>query len=91
MLELDYSVDETENHTSPLERSYTFCNAVEIVPVTEEPEEPDRSQSTKTLAACISIAEGDEWSALEGATRVNSILNIPRSLISGKRSTHRAN
>ncbi|XP_042418903.1 probable protein phosphatase 2C 66 [Zingiber officinale] len=52
----------------------------EIVPVTEEP--------TKTLAACISTVEDDEWSALEGVTRVNSILDIPRSLNTGKRSTH---
>ncbi|XP_074578169.1 putative protein phosphatase 2C 66 [Curcuma longa] len=63
-----------------------ICNADEIVPVTEEPKEPDWSQST----ACISTAEDDKCSVLEGVTRVNSILDIPRSLNSGERSTHMA-
>lgn len=34
---------------------------------------------TMTLAECISVAQDDEeWSALEGLTRVNSLLSIPR-------------
>ncbi|KAJ0971922.1 hypothetical protein J5N97_019881 [Dioscorea zingiberensis] len=33
--------------------------------------------------------EGDEWSALEGVSRVNSLLTIPRVIIaSGKQATH---
>ncbi|KAJ8621136.1 hypothetical protein MRB53_029665 [Persea americana] len=55
----------------------------EIVPISElkdEKEEklPDRCQSTRSLAECIATAEEEEWSALEGVTRVNSLLNLPR-------------
>lgn len=39
---------------------------------------PDRCQSTRSLAHCISTTEDEEWSALEGFTRVNSLLNVPR-------------
>uniref|UniRef100_A0A0C9S124 TSA: Wollemia nobilis Ref_Wollemi_Transcript_28262_2452 transcribed RNA sequence n=1 Tax=Wollemia nobilis TaxID=56998 RepID=A0A0C9S124_9CONI len=38
----------------------------------------ERSQSKRSLAECISTAEDEEYSALEGVTRVNSLLNLPR-------------
>ncbi|XP_068643773.1 probable protein phosphatase 2C 66 [Aristolochia californica] len=52
----------------------------EIVPASElrEAKMPDRCHSTRSLAECISTAEDEEWSALEGVTRVNSLLNLPR-------------
>ncbi|XP_058114436.1 probable protein phosphatase 2C 66 [Magnolia sinica] len=52
----------------------------EIMPVSEPKEEklPDRCHSTRSLAECISNADEEEWSALEGFTRVNSLLNLPR-------------
>ncbi|KAG2313654.1 hypothetical protein Bca4012_028180 [Brassica carinata] len=43
---------------------------------------------TMTLAECISVAQDDEeWSALEGLTRVNSLLSIPRLFSGELRST----
>ncbi|XP_057765335.1 probable protein phosphatase 2C 6 [Salvia miltiorrhiza] len=63
----------------------------EIVPVVEEVEEKpvDKSlgQSRRSLAECLSSAEDDEWSALEGITRVNSLLSLPRFLPFDRRST----
>eukprot|EP00252_Welwitschia_mirabilis_P004757 TRINITY_DN1505_c0_g1_i1.p2 TRINITY_DN1505_c0_g1~~TRINITY_DN1505_c0_g1_i1.p2 ORF type:complete len:227 (-),score=47.37 TRINITY_DN1505_c0_g1_i1:581-1261(-) len=40
----------------------------------------ERSQSRRSLAECLSVAEEDEWCALEGVSRVNSLLNLPRFL-----------
>ncbi|KAI3940544.1 hypothetical protein MKW98_024951 [Papaver atlanticum] len=79
----DSNRGEDSSHTSVLQHSDTLCGTDEIVPVTESMEEkklPERSQSTRSLAECISTAEEDEWSALEGVTRVNSLLNLPRFL-----------
>ncbi|CAN8233619.1 unnamed protein product [Cochlearia groenlandica] len=43
---------------------------------------------TMTLAECISVAQDDEeWSALEGLTRVNSLLSIPRFFSGELKST----
>ncbi|KAG2323873.1 hypothetical protein Bca4012_038219 [Brassica carinata] len=55
----------------------------EIVPVLVIKEEKTsgscRTESKKTtLAECISVKDDEEWSALEGLTRVNSLLSIPR-------------
>ncbi|KAG9448890.1 hypothetical protein H6P81_008855 [Aristolochia fimbriata] len=51
----------------------------EIVPAeSKEARLPERCHSTRSLAECISTAEDEEWSALEGVTRVNSLLNLPR-------------
>ncbi|CAA2984719.1 probable phosphatase 2C 6 [Olea europaea subsp. europaea] len=65
----------------------------EIVPVVEEVTEklPERSlsQSKRSLAEFLSTAEDEEWSALEGITRVNSLLSIPRFLSWDKRSLSR--
>ncbi|KAL8033241.1 hypothetical protein ABFX02_13G149400 [Erythranthe guttata] len=60
----------------------------EIVPVVEE-KVIDKSigQSKRSLAECLSTAEDEEWSALEGITRVNSLLSLPRFLPFDKRST----
>ncbi|KAF3517843.1 hypothetical protein DY000_02064331 [Brassica cretica] len=47
-----------------------------------------KMMTTMTLAECISVAQDDEeWSALEGLTRVNSLLSIPRFLSSELRSS----
>lgn len=63
---------------SSIQHSDTIID--EIVPVSEEKEEklPDRCQSTRSLAECIATAEEEAWSALEGVTRVNSLVNLPR-------------
>ncbi|CAL9748109.1 unnamed protein product [Musa acuminata subsp. burmannicoides] len=76
--------------TSALEPSYPVHSANEIVPVSEGPDletVTERSQSTRSLADCISTTEEEEWSALEGITRVNSLLNLPRFLSGDKRSS----
>ncbi|KAL1556092.1 putative protein phosphatase 2C 6 [Salvia divinorum] len=63
----------------------------EIVPMVEEVEEKrtDKGvgQSRRSLAECLSTAEDEEWSALEGLTRVNSLLSLPRFLPFDRRST----
>ncbi|EPS66665.1 hypothetical protein M569_08112, partial [Genlisea aurea] len=62
----------------------------EIVPATEEKEEEEEGgrrtkastpqSSKRSLAECLSKSEEEEWSALEGVTRVNSLLSLPRRL-----------
>ncbi|CAL9095410.1 unnamed protein product [Musa textilis] len=79
----------TQVHASPLERSHTLLDADEIVLVSEVSRVPrvaERSQSSQSLADCISATEDEEWSALEGVTRVNSLLNLPRFLSGDKGS-----
>ncbi|MBA0765437.1 hypothetical protein Gotri_014634 [Gossypium trilobum] len=80
-----------DSHTSSLGQSDAFHGSTEIVPVTELTEEMLSSkfpgQSKRSLAECISVADDEEWSALEGITRVNSLLSLPRFLSSHKRST----
>ena len=72
-----------------LEHSSTLRNVDEIIPVDESPvsKEPERCGSARSLADCISTNEEEEWSALEGVTRVNSLLNLPRRLSGDKKST----
>uniref|UniRef100_A0ACD5Y8I3 Uncharacterized protein n=1 Tax=Avena sativa TaxID=4498 RepID=A0ACD5Y8I3_AVESA len=72
-----------------LEHSSTLRNVDEIMPVDESPvsKQPERCGSARSLADCISTNEEEEWSALEGVTRVNSLLNLPRKLSGDKRST----
>ncbi|KAL0914800.1 hypothetical protein M5K25_015181 [Dendrobium thyrsiflorum] len=76
-----------------VEQSYALHNSNEIIPVSEDSNKvgktPDHCQSTRSLADCISSTEEEEWSALEGVTRVNSLLNIPRFFSSDKRSNGR--
>lgn len=61
----------------------------EIVPACEQNEAkaPERSQSTRSLAECIFSPEDEEWSALEGVTRVNSLVNLPRFAPGDRKST----
>ncbi|KAA8523474.1 hypothetical protein F0562_009897 [Nyssa sinensis] len=74
--------DVSVSHASLLDHSVTIRNSGEIVPVPESTKEklPERclSQSKRSLAECLSTAEDEEWSALEGDTRVNSLLSLPR-------------
>lgn len=72
-----------------LQHSTTLREVDEIVPVDEPTasKEPGRCGSARSLADCISTNEEEEWSALEGVTRVNSLLNLPRLLSGDKRST----
>ncbi|KAM7269103.1 hypothetical protein ACFE04_024600 [Oxalis oulophora] len=76
-----------------LEQLDTVRNTGEIVPVLDHDEgksisENSHGHSKRSLAECISVGEDEEWSALEGITRVNSLLSIPRFLTRGdKRST----
>ncbi|XP_020538045.1 probable protein phosphatase 2C 66 isoform X2 [Jatropha curcas] len=79
-----------DSHAYVLSHSDTIRGSDEIVPVSELTEEKlslkSQSQSKRSLAECISTAEDEEWTALEGITRVNSLLSIPR-LLSGDRRT----
>ncbi|KAL8205686.1 hypothetical protein R6Q57_009237 [Mikania cordata] len=75
---------------SVLGPSGTVRESNEIVPCVE-PEDHKLSAksvggSKRSLAECISNGEDEEWSALEGVTRVNSLLSIPRFLSGDKRS-----
>jgi hypothetical protein len=80
----------SEEHTvtATLQHSNTLREVDEIVPVDEPPvlKDPERCGSARSLADCISTNEEEEWSALEGVTRVNSLLNLPRKLSGDKRS-----
>jgi hypothetical protein len=68
-------------------------SCIEIEPVIDEEEisnkQPEKSQSTRSLAECILMSDEEEWSALEGITRVNSLLSLPRFLLRDKRSSSR--
>ena len=86
-------VDESvSGETQTSIHSCTVLDSDEIVPVPVEPRQdklPERLKSTRSLADCISTSEEEEWSALEGITRVNSLLSLPRFLSSDKKSTRR--
>ncbi|KAL6998996.1 hypothetical protein U1Q18_000163 [Sarracenia purpurea var. burkii] len=78
-------------HASVTEHySGNFKDPCEIVPVLDSAEEklPERSlgQSKRSLAECLSNTEDEEWSALEGVTRVNSLLSLPRFLSGSRRA-----
>ncbi len=79
-----------DSHVYVLSHSDTIRGSDEIVPVSELTEEKlslkSQSRSKRSLAECISTAQDEEWSALEGITRVNSLLSLPR-LFSGDRRT----
>ncbi|CAN1197219.1 Probable protein phosphatase 2C 6 [Linum perenne] len=80
----------SQDHVFPHSGTTRSCD--EIVPASESTEAKTtalshtRDQSKKSLAECISSREEDEWSALEGITRVNSLLSIPRFLSGDRRS-----
>lgn len=88
----DASADASPNREPVLERLGTL-GSNEIVPVSELREEEKLplnlsiEQSKKSLAECIATNEDEEWSALEGVTRVNSLLSLPRFLSGNARST----
>jgi len=75
-----FGVNDSKNYF--LEPSGTLRGSEEIMPASEFTEErvsaKFESQSKRSLAECISTAEDEEWSALEGVTRVNSLLSLPR-------------
>ncbi|XP_059442576.1 probable protein phosphatase 2C 6 [Corylus avellana] len=77
-----FEVNDSKNYF--LEHSGTLRGSEEIMPASEFTEEKVsakfESQSKRSLAECISTAEDEEWSALEGVTRVNSLLSLPRFL-----------
>ncbi|XP_055823110.1 probable protein phosphatase 2C 6 isoform X2 [Solanum dulcamara] len=81
------------SHIAVLEHSGTTKDASEIVPVDESIKEPlaDKGlgHSKRSLAECLSTAEDQEWSALDGVTRVNSLLSLPRFLSGDKKSASR--
>jgi hypothetical protein len=82
-------VSTEQKNTEPmLEHSNTLRDLDEIVLIEEPPisKEPEMCGSARSLADCISTNEEEEWSALEGVTRVNSLLNLPRILSGDKRS-----
>jgi hypothetical protein len=83
-----FEVDDSKNYF--LEHSGTLRGSEEIMPVSEFTEEKFsakcESQSKRSLAECISAAEDEEWSALEGVTRVNSLLSLPRFLSGDRRA-----
>lgn len=85
----DIEVDSDDCRTTVVEQSGTLQNSNEIVPVSDSTDEKvaagGRSPSKRSLAECIS-SEEEEWSALEGITRVNSLLSLPRFLSGDKRS-----
>lgn len=87
-MEIDIEVGEgPDSYLSSLEQSNVHDD--EIVPASEEPvveKLPGRSNSTRSLADCISHTDEEEWSALEGVTRVNSLLSLPRFLSKDKKS-----
>lgn len=67
-----------------------FSGAGEISP--GEPSRTSHERKTKQprkLADWLGadVTEEEEWSALEGVTRVNSLLNLPRFLAGDKRRT----
>jgi len=78
------------SQTAGCEDLSTTKDDSEIVPVVESLEEqhPDKGvgQSKRSIAEFLSTAQDDEWSALEGITRVNSLLSLPRFLSAQKRS-----
>lgn len=76
------------SHALVVENFGTLQDFNEIVPVSESTGkilEKSQGESKRSLAECITVAEDEEWSALEGVTRVNSLLSIPRFLSSDKR------
>lgn len=73
-----------------LVHSGTIRECSEIVPdidlTKEKITEKNIEVSKRSLAECISTSEDEEWSALEGVARVNSLLSIPRFFSNDKRS-----
>lgn len=86
----DVNIDDSKtgsSHAVVLEHSGTVRSSEEIVPISDSTEQklPTKfeGQSKRSLAERISTKEDEDWSALEGVTRVNSLLSLPR-LLSGE-------
>lgn len=86
---IDEFLTDSETNAPILERANTVRNANDLsdtsqnlgkVKGSKELKCPERTQSQRKLAECISTADDEEWSALDGVTRVNSLLNLPRYL-----------
>lgn len=86
--------DFSETNNPTLERANTVRNANDLNDVSQnlnrvksskEPKGPERTQSQRKLVECISTGDDEEWSALDGVTRVNSLLNLPRFLTGDKK------
>ncbi|XP_051133879.1 probable protein phosphatase 2C 6 [Andrographis paniculata] len=75
------------NGTLPKAASSTNDSG-EIVPATEEVEKPMQRSASRSLANYIA-SEDDEWLALDGVTRSNSLISLPRFLPGLRRSTGR--
>lgn len=73
-------IDEAEAET------VVDCSEIVVVDNEKVAEKSVVGRSQRSLAECISTSEDEEWSALEGVTRVNSLLSIPRFLSIDKRS-----
>ncbi|GAV69384.1 PP2C domain-containing protein [Cephalotus follicularis] len=83
------SVIHDDSRAAGLQHSGTVQGSDEIVPISESikgTKSEIQGQSKRSLAECISTAEDEEWSALEGITRANSLLSIPRFLSGDKRA-----
>ncbi|CAI9772808.1 unnamed protein product [Fraxinus pennsylvanica] len=84
------NIDIVASHADLVVHSDIVKESSEIESVIEPVEEKllgrIHDQSKRSLAECLLIAEDDEWSALEGVTRVNSLLSLPRFLSFEKRS-----
>eukprot|EP01018_Ginkgo_biloba_P025465 Gb_31485 [translate_table: standard] len=90
----DEFITDRETNSPMLERSNTVRTANDVndasqnslrIETSKELKCPGRSQSRRSLAECISTGDDEEWSALEGVTRVNSLLNLPRFLTGDKK------
>lgn len=68
----------TDGKSQGINSQGSFMEETMAVTSSKDGKLPDTCQSTRSLADCISTTEDEEWSALEGFTRVNSLLNIPR-------------
>ncbi|KAG9159946.1 hypothetical protein Leryth_005694 [Lithospermum erythrorhizon] len=77
-------IDSVSPSQTSLDLSGTIKESSEIVPVDDTVSEVQQNKSLvpskRSLAECLSTAEEDEWSALEGLTRANSLLSLPRFL-----------
>lgn len=79
--------DVSASQGNPIETSNAVGEIEQVEESTEEKlAEKNLGQSKRSLAECLSTAEDEEWSALEGITRVNSLLSLPRFLSMDKRS-----
>lgn len=89
-IDRDITTQERNTNQPSLEHLSTIKECIVTVhdndPIKEELLDNSIKGSKKNLADCISTYEDEEWSALGGVTRVNSLLSIPRFFSVGKKS-----